>query len=105
MVFVFVWRIKADSCVKSTSIQRNAQASLTLAPVKNIKIASAPRWGLAADKNVVTHSHETGRRSVFSTGHLFTVILGHNSCSAAWLIMAWVGTITARFHVAPFALG
>jgi hypothetical protein len=65
----------------------------------------AANGGEAADEKAVTHVHEAGRRSVFSTGHLFTVILGHNSCSAAWLIMAWVGTITARFHVAPFALG
>jgi hypothetical protein len=67
--------------------------------------ASAARCGVAADENVVTHCHEAGRRSVFSTGQRFTAIFGHSSCSAAKLMMAWVGTITDRFHVAPFALG
>jgi hypothetical protein len=105
VVAVFVWRTKAQLCEISTSRHFNESASPILAPVKNIKMQIAANGGEAADEKAVTHVHETGRRSVFSTGHRFTAIFRHSSCSAAKLMMAWVGTMTDRFHVVFLAAG
>src|SRR4051812_49812145 len=76
------------------------------APVKNMKHASAARLGLVAcAMKASIHDHVAGVLAFLVIGYRVTRMRGQSSCSAAWLIMAWVGTMAWRLRVAGPAVG
>ena len=81
--------------VKSTSSHRTANACDMRAPVRYMKQHSAARLGLVAcAMKASTHSHVARVLAFLTIGNRVTRMRGQSSCSAAWLIIACVGTMT-----------